>query len=56
MNGTNISIINLNGNEPLNLDFNKFLKSSNPDETVHEYSTSNDLPLIQEVNSILFRY
>ncbi len=38
-------------NEPLGLDLNSFLKNNkNMDETVHDVSQTNDIPLIQEIN------
>ncbi len=36
--------------EPLGLDINKFIQSNNPDETIHEVSQTQDIPLIQSIN------
>ncbi len=45
----NSTFINFNKDEPIDLDFNKFLAGNSPDETIHEISTSNDLQIISEV-------
>jgi hypothetical protein len=38
-------------NEPLGIDLNSFLKNNkNMDETVHDVSQTNDIPIIQEIN------
>ena len=49
INVTTTSFVNYKSNEPMNIDLNKFMKLNNPDETVHDISSSNDLPMIQEV-------
>lgn len=43
------SVNNFKEKEPMNLDLNSFLKG-NPDETIHEISQSNDLPILHEIN------
>ena len=44
------TMINLNMNQPIGLDLNKFISNvNNCDQTVHNISTSNDLPIISEV-------
>jgi hypothetical protein len=53
INVTTTSFVNYKSNEPMNIDLNKFMKLNNPDETVHDISTSNDLPMLQEV---IFNY
>jgi hypothetical protein len=45
----NSTFINFNKDEPIDLDFNKFLAGNSPDETIHEISTTNDLQIISEV-------
>jgi hypothetical protein len=49
-NNNNTTIVGLNSNQPIGLDLNKFVSNiNNLDQTVHNISTSNDLPLISEV-------
>ena len=44
------TMINLNINQPIGLDINNFISNvNNCDQTVHNISTSNDLPIISEV-------
>jgi hypothetical protein len=46
----NQTIINLNSNQPIGIDLNKFVSNiNNCDQTMHSISTSNDLPIISEV-------
>lgn len=47
----NTTIINMNSGQPIGLDMNKFMNNVLSDQTVHSISTSNDLPLIAEVNN-----
>jgi hypothetical protein len=49
----NSSFVGYKSNEPMNIDLNKFISSTNPDTTIHDISTSNDLPIIQEVKFYL---
>jgi hypothetical protein len=46
---TSTSFVNFKNNEPINLDLNKFISGNDPNMTMHDISSSNDLPLIQEV-------
>jgi hypothetical protein len=47
---TSSSFVNFKGDEPIGLDLNKFISSTNPNTTIHNISTSEDLLIIQDVS------
>lgn len=49
LNSTCGTYYNMKSDEPINLDFNYFLNSTNPLDTSHLITTSNDLVIINEV-------